>query len=47
VAFVEIGADQRATIADRVTELLPGWSCAVETDLAGLARVATIRRGAV
>ena len=44
VAFVEIGADQRDAIVERCRELLPGWSCTVEPDLAGLPRVAVIRR---
>jgi release factor glutamine methyltransferase len=46
VAFVEIGADQGVAIVARAAELLAGWACSIETDLAGLARVATIRRGA-
>jgi release factor glutamine methyltransferase len=46
VAFIEIGADQGVAIVARAAELLTGWACTIETDLAGLARVATIRRGA-
>jgi release factor glutamine methyltransferase len=45
VALLEIGADQGEAIVERCRELLPGWSCEVETDLAGLPRVARIRRG--
>ena len=35
VALLEIGADQGQAIVDRVAERLPGWTCTVETDLAG------------
>jgi release factor glutamine methyltransferase len=42
-ALLEIGADQEAGIAAAVAEVLPGWSCRVERDLAGLPRVARIR----
>ena len=45
VALLEIGADQGEAIVEHVAERLPGWPCAVETDLAGLPRVARIRRG--
>jgi release factor glutamine methyltransferase len=41
-ALLEIGADQEAAIAAAVTDVLPGWSCRVERDLAGLPRVARI-----
>lgn len=44
VAFLEIGADQREAIEARVAAALPGWTCAVETDLAGLPRVARVER---
>ena len=45
VALLEIGADQAAAIDERVASALPGWSCRVETDLAGLPRVAaTVER---
>ncbi len=44
VALLEIGADQADEIAERCREVLPGWSCDVERDLAGLPRVARIRR---
>jgi release factor glutamine methyltransferase len=42
-ALLEIGADQEAAIAEAVEATLPGWSCRVERDLAGLPRVARIR----
>lgn len=45
IALLEIGADQGEAIVKRCAERLPGWSCVVETDLAGLPRVARIRRG--
>jgi release factor glutamine methyltransferase len=41
-AFLEIGADQEEGIIAAVAELLPGWGCRVEPDLAGLPRVAVI-----
>jgi release factor glutamine methyltransferase len=44
VALLEIGADQGEAITALVEERLPGWSCVVETDLAGLPRVARIAR---
>jgi release factor glutamine methyltransferase len=44
VAMLEIGADQRDAIVESCGQRLPGWSCEVETDLAGLPRVARIRR---
>ena len=44
-ALFEIGADQGGAIVDRCAELLPGWRCAVELDLAGLPRVARISPG--
>ena len=40
--LLEIGADQEAAIGAAVAEILPGWSCRVERDLAGLPRVARI-----
>ena len=46
VALLEIGADQGASIGTLVADLLPGWSCAVVPDLAGLPRVARVERGA-
>jgi release factor glutamine methyltransferase len=45
VALLEIGADQGEPIVERCADLLPGWSCEVEADLAGLPRVARIQRG--
>ncbi len=44
VALLEIGADQDAAIVALVTTALPGWSCVVERDLAGLPRVARLER---
>jgi release factor glutamine methyltransferase len=44
LALLEIGADQGAAIVERCAEVIPGWACGVETDLAGLPRVARIRR---
>jgi release factor glutamine methyltransferase len=44
VALLEIGADQREAIGACVAERLPGWTCTVEADLAGLPRVARIGR---
>jgi len=45
-AFLEIGADQGEAIVALAGERLPGWSCTVKTDLAGLPRTAVLRRGA-
>lgn len=45
LALFEIGADQGDAIVERCRDLLPGWNCAVEPDLAGLPRVARIWRG--
>lgn len=47
VALLEIGADQEAGITDLVTARLPGWTCAIERDLAGLPRVARLAPQAV
>jgi release factor glutamine methyltransferase len=44
VAMLEIGGDQGDAIVRLVGERLPGWSCDVATDLAGLPRVARIAR---
>jgi release factor glutamine methyltransferase len=44
LALLEIGADQRELIIEACARILPGWRCAVETDLAGLPRVARIER---
>ncbi len=47
VAFLEIGADQGEAVADAVARTLPGWRCSVQSDLAGLPRLARVdRRGA-
>ena len=46
VAFLEIGADQGEAIVALAGDRLPGWSCRVETDLAGLPRTAVLRRDA-
>ena len=43
-ALVEIGADQGESIVTLVANRLPGWSCIVERDLAGLPRVARVAR---
>ncbi len=43
-ALLEIGADQGDDIVAEVAHVLPGWSCSVERDLAGLPRVARVRR---
>jgi len=45
VALLEIGADQAAEVRAMVAALLPGWSCRIEADLAGLPRVARLERG--
>jgi release factor glutamine methyltransferase len=44
VAMLEIGADQRAAIVALAGERLPGWSCTVIADLAGLPRIARLER---
>jgi release factor glutamine methyltransferase len=44
VALLEIGADQGDAIVALVEERLPGWTCGVEADLAGLPRVARVER---
>jgi release factor glutamine methyltransferase len=43
-AFLEIGAEQGEAIVALVGERLPGWTCRVETDLAGLPRTTVLRR---
>jgi release factor glutamine methyltransferase len=43
-AMLEIGSDQGMSILEAVAERLPGWPCWVEPDLAGLPRVARVRR---
>jgi release factor glutamine methyltransferase len=45
VAMLEIGADQGGSIRTLCGERSPGWSIEVATDLAGLPRVAILRRG--
>jgi len=45
-AMLEIGGDQEPDVRALATERLTGWSCAIETDLGGLPRVAILRRGA-
>ncbi len=42
LALLEIGADQAEAVAVAVEARLPGWRCSVETDLAGLPRVARV-----
>jgi release factor glutamine methyltransferase len=44
VACLEIGADQGEAIVTLAASALPGWSCTVLPDLAGLPRVAVARR---
>jgi release factor glutamine methyltransferase len=46
VALLEIGSDQGVAIVELVERRLPGWSCHVESDLAGLPRIARIGRAA-
>jgi release factor glutamine methyltransferase len=42
IALLEIGFDQRDVLTAAVVELLPGWRCQVQADLAGLPRLARI-----
>jgi release factor glutamine methyltransferase len=42
-ALLEIGGDQGEAIVAEAAEVLAGWSCSVEHDLAGLPRVARVR----
>ena len=44
VALLEIGADQGEAIVERAGARLPGWTCVVESDLAGQPRVARVAR---
>lgn len=44
VAMLEIGADQGEAIRVLLDDRLPGWPARIETDLAGLPRVAVISR---
>jgi len=46
LALLEIGSDQGSAIVAAVDALLPGWSCEVVRDLAGLPRIARIVRSA-
>ena len=46
IALLEIGADQATAIQASVGARLSGWTCEIVPDLAGLPRVAVIRRGA-
>ena len=45
-AFLEIGADQAPAIGGAVAAALPGWSCEILPDLAGLPRLVVLRRPA-
>ncbi len=44
VAMLEIGADQGESIVACAATVLPGWTCRVEVDLAGLPRIAVVQR---
>ncbi len=44
VALFEIGADQGQSAPNAVAAVLPGWSAAVQPDLAGLPRVLRVER---
>ncbi len=44
LALLEIGSDQASAIIAAVDALLPGWSCEVVPDFAGLPRIARIVR---
>ncbi|MEA2607998.1 MAG: release factor glutamine methyltransferase [Chloroflexota bacterium] len=44
LALLEIGGDQGEAIVERCRDLLPGWACDVIPDLAGLPRVARVKR---
>jgi release factor glutamine methyltransferase len=46
IALLEIGSDQAAGIQASIQARLAGWTCEIVPDLAGLARVAAIRRPA-
>jgi release factor glutamine methyltransferase len=46
IALLEIGADQGDAVVEAVAARLPGWSCAVQPDLAGLPRLARVARAA-
>ena len=45
-AYLEIGADQGEAVVAATAEHLPGWRVSVQTDLAGLPRLARVDRGA-
>jgi release factor glutamine methyltransferase len=45
VALLEIGADQEEAVMGEVAARLPGWTCVVMADLAGLPRLARIEPG--
>jgi len=44
LALLEIGSDQRDAIGAAVAGALPGWTCLVLDDLAGLARIVRVER---
>ena len=44
VAMLEIGADQGESIVACAATVLPGWTCRVDVDLAGLPRIAVVQR---
>ena len=44
VTLLEIGADQAADIEALVADRLPGWTCTIVPDLAGLPRVVRLER---
>jgi release factor glutamine methyltransferase len=46
VVLLEIGADQGEAVAALAADRLPGWSCTVIADLAGLPRIARLAREA-
>ena len=45
VAYLEIGADQGEAVVAAVAEHLPGWRVTVQSDLAGMPRLARVDRG--
>ncbi len=45
VAVLEIGSDQGEAVAAEVAARMPGWSCELLLDLAGLTRIARIEHG--
>lgn len=46
LALLEIGSDQGGTIGPAIEAALPGWAWRLEPDLAGLPRLAVVRRPA-